>query len=585
MRAVVALLALTCMVATGRQTPPSPSMSGRPIFRGLAVKVAHSRTEAGQDLNEVAKEAAARVGGDGPWRVRSIQTSDDTFRIAPAVTESSEQELIAPGEGWQRAYALRVDPRFESVEPAFAVDGAPGETTELEECVTAPRPTESGGVATPILGATQDSEWSLSAEHGTNVLEAWKKFREIQPGHDVWVGHPDTGYRKHPEIWGMADGPLQPQLGWDFVDNDDDPTDAFLSGTLRWPGHGTKTSSVIVSPKGRQLPGGATGGITGVAPGASLIPLRVANGVVLLDQTNLASAIRAAATAPGTLVKHRVDVISISLGGPPSRALKNAVELAELNGVIVIAAAGNNVRKVVWPARYPNVIAVAASNFDGRVWSGSSGGSMVAIGAPGESVWIANPKMQGNTAVDCLSMSSGTSFATATTAGIAALWVSLHKTEPRFEALAKAGQLTSVFRRILQSTKRLGTNWDTKKYGPGIVDAAAVLAAPLPAPAESTALTRSACDADLEALESLFEGVADPRARVASLFGISRASVCKRVAALGDEIAFHYATNDGVAAGLDRISRRTAPAATDLTAARYSLRAVGSENLRSALPR
>ena len=259
------------------------------------------------------------------------------------------------------------------------------------------------------------------------------------------------------------------------------------------------------------------------------------------------------------------------------------MDLATILG-LVIAAAGNNVRKVVWPARYPHVIAMAASNFNNSVWSGSSGGAMVAIGAPGESVWIANPKMQGSTALDCLSMSSGTSYATATTAGIAALWVSLHKQTPQFQALAKTGQLTSAFRRILQSTKRPGTNWDTTLYGPGIVDAAAVLAAPLPPPQESSLLTRSACDADLAAFESLFERAADPRARVAALFGTRRADVCKRVAALADEVAFHYATNSGVADGLERIARRTAPSAVDLTAARYALRAVASDDLRQALP-
>ena len=583
MRAVTVLLALTCVVAAGHPTPPQPIASG-PKFRGLVVKIARSRTEADRDLNELAKEAAARVGSGQPWRVRSVQTSDGTFRLAPSVAEYGGEEPITPAEGWQRAYALRADSRFESVEPAFAVDGARGETTELEECVAAARAPESGAAAAPSPGATQDPEWSLSADHGANVLEAWKRFQGVQPGHDVWVAHPDTGYRQHPEIWGMRDSPIQPHLGWDFVDDDNDPTDAFESGMLRWPGHGTKTSSVIVSPRGRQLPGGTIGGISGVAPGAKLIPLRVANGVVLYDQTNLASAIRAAATAPGTLVKHKVDVISISLGGPPSRALQDAVELAERNGVIVIAAAGNNVKTVVWPARYPNVIALAASNFDNRVWSGSSKGSMVAIGAPGESVWIANPKMEGDTAVNCLSMSSGTSYATATAAGIAALWVSLHRTEPRFQALAKAGRLTSAFRGILGSTKRPGTNWDTKEYGPGIIDAAAVLAAPLPAPTESAA-ARTPCDADLEALESLFDGVTNRRARVAALFGITRDAVCQRVSRLGDEVAFHYATNEGVAAGLDRMSRRAAPTAADLTAARYALRAVGSEDLGNALPR
>ena len=61
MRAVTVLLALTCVVAAGHPTPPQPIASG-PKFRGLVVKIARSRTEADRDLNELAKEAAARVG-------------------------------------------------------------------------------------------------------------------------------------------------------------------------------------------------------------------------------------------------------------------------------------------------------------------------------------------------------------------------------------------------------------------------------------------------------------------------------------------------------------------------------------------
>jgi serine protease len=564
-------------LAMARQEPEAPGE--RPIFRGLTVKVSPKRTETAERLEDVAVQAAGRVGGrDASWQVREVRPTDGVFRLTPPARESSN--VLTPAEAWQAAHVLRADPRFEYAEPAFAVNGAPAETTELEQCVAAHF--ESGSDTTPIEGATQDSEWSLDGVHGANVIEAWKRFGTAVPGHDVWIGHPDTGYRKHPEIW-VPDGPLHPELGWDFVDNDGDPTDLFESGFLRWPGHGTKTSSVIVSPRGRQLPGGTAAGITGVAPGAKLIPLRVANGVVLLDQTNLAAAIRAAAGADPAHVKQKVDVISISLGGPPSRALEDAVRLAERNGVIIIAAAGNNVQTVVWPARYPNTIAMAASNFNNGIWKGSSGGSAVAISAPGESVWIANPKRDGDSTLDCLSMSSGTSFATATTAGIAALWVSLHRSTPQFMALAKAGQLTSAFRQILQSTRRMVPQWDTSRYGPGIVDAAAVLAAPRPPRHESAVIERSACEANLAALESVFDRTTSRRARIAALFGTTTGGVCA-IAPLADEAAFHYATNPEVAGRIDAIGGAAPPRSADLAAARVALRSVGSRALREKIP-
>jgi subtilisin family serine protease len=78
----------------------------------------------------------------------------------------------------------------------------------------------------------------------------------------------------------------------------------------------------------------------------------------MLDMGNLAEAIGHAAGPDRSLVKRRADVISISLGGAPSRALREAVRRARLANVIVLAAAGNQVRTVVWPARYADVIAV-----------------------------------------------------------------------------------------------------------------------------------------------------------------------------------------------------------------------------------
>src|SRR5262249_60666308 len=55
-------------------------------------------------------------------------------------------------------------------------------------------------------------------------------------------------------------------------------------------------------------------------------------------------------------------VITMSLGGVPSLAFKAAVRAAVTKGVIVLAAAGNCVRIVVYPARYDAVIAVAGVN-------------------------------------------------------------------------------------------------------------------------------------------------------------------------------------------------------------------------------
>src|SRR5206468_3563722 len=83
-------------------------------------------------------------------------------------------------------------------------------------------------------------------------------------------------------------------------------------------------ASVIVSPDGDQLQAGPHQWVTGVAPGARLIPMRVTRSVAMFSMSNLAQAIRRAAGLGPHPLPGPVDVVSISLGGPPSRDLQRA---------------------------------------------------------------------------------------------------------------------------------------------------------------------------------------------------------------------------------------------------------------------
>ena len=114
------------------------------------------------------------------------------------------------------------------------------------------------------------------------------------------------------------------------------------------------------------------------------------------------------------------DVISMSLGTPdPSATLRDAVNYAWAKGVVLAAAAGNDgVKKPFYPAYYPKVIAVGATDKnDARaVFSiGSSNyGDWVDIGAPGDD--ILSTKLN-----DGYVEKSGTSMATPHVAGVAGL--------------------------------------------------------------------------------------------------------------------------------------------------------------------
>jgi thermitase len=248
-------------------------------------------------------------------------------------------------------------------------------------------------------------------------------------------------------------------------------------------------------------------------------------------------------------------VISISLGGPvPSTALHNAVREAEESGVIVLCAAGNQVRFVVFPAAFDEVIAVAASTIDDQPWAGSCRGPAVDITAPGSSVWRARSELKDGAEQYTVERGSGTSYAVAPTAGVAALWLSYCG---RGALIARYGRnrLASVFKQLLQQTCRKVAGWDTQDFGPGIVNAKALLEAALPAnpPARGLrGIRRRAVSADGDALEVLVHQLAPaPRSGVAralaQFLNVNEAQLPDALDDVGQELA--------VAVGTDKVLR------------------------------
>ncbi|MCT6647177.1 S8 family serine peptidase, partial [Enterococcus faecalis] len=76
---------------------------------------------------------------------------------------------------------------------------------------------------------------------------------------------------------------------------------------------------------------------------------------------------------------HGAQVINLSLGAPSkSKVVENAVNHALSKGVIVVAAAGNSGRSVGYPAGYPGVIAVSATDKNDNIaWFSSRGPEVV----------------------------------------------------------------------------------------------------------------------------------------------------------------------------------------------------------------
>ena len=294
--------------------------------------------------------------------------------------------------------------------------------------------------------APPDLTWALER---AGVLAAWNAT--AARGDGIRIAQPDTGVTQHVELSDvtMSDG-------YNVLTDTADPTDPLSSGGN--PGHGTGTASVMTS--------GPTGSVLGSAPEATLVPIRCVESVILTFNGG------AVAKAVDHARRNGCHVVTMSLGGTPSRALRKAIRQAIRADMIVLAAAGNCVELVVYPARYDEVIAVAGSNVDDGTWRGSCHGPAVDVTAPGEKVWkaIAGP---GGSAIGG---GQGTSFAVAITAGVAALWLS-HHGRPAVIAAARQRQMSvhALFEEVLTRSARVPAGWDTDDFGAGIVDAEAVL--------------------------------------------------------------------------------------------------------------
>jgi len=231
-------------------------------------------------------------------------------------------------------------------------------------------------------------------------------------------------------------------LGYDFVNSDDDPMDD--------DGHGTHVAGIIAAEDNGE-------GVVGVAPEAELYALKALDATGSGYVSDVILAIQWATDPDGDgSAGDRLDIINMSLGGRKNIFLEWACNLAYLDGLLLVAAAGNG-GAVIYPAAYSSVIAVSATDEYDNLASFSSTGKQVELAAPGVDV---NSTLPGNNYSDDLGETwSGTSMASPHVAGTAALvWA------------ANLGWTNDDVRAQLQSTAE-DIGLSTRKQGYGLVDA------------------------------------------------------------------------------------------------------------------
>jgi hypothetical protein len=253
----------------------------------------------------------------------------------------------------------------------------------------------------------------------------------------VRIAHLDTGYDPaHVTL----PAHLRRDLQRNFVEADrpNDAADPAVRGTLKNPGHGTGTLSILAGNRVRDLPASdPNGDFLGGAPLAEIVPVRVATSVVLFFTSAIARAFDYA-LAPGGAAQNRCDVVTLSMGGLASQAWTDAVNHAYEAGIFIVAAAGNNfnglpTRNIVYPARYQRVVAACGMMADRKPYFNLGLGVMEGNFGPASKMATAMAAYTPNMAwaeLGCASIvdmdGAGTSAATPQIAAAAALWLLKH---------------------------------------------------------------------------------------------------------------------------------------------------------------
>lgn len=260
-------------------------------------------------------------------------------------------------------------------------------------------------------------------------------------GRGVVVAVVDTGVSKVEDLQGT-----HVLKGASFVPGADTAADD--------QGHGTHVAGTIAQTTNNGV------GVAGVAPGATILPVKVLSGAGFGSSAWIAAGIDYA-------VDEGADVINLSLGGGYSSIIHNAIKKARDHGVIVVAAAGNSGRQGVgYPGALEETIGVAATGPGGDRAPYSSWGKGVDIAAPGGDKRTSGGGILQDT-IDgkgghVYAEFQGTSMATPHVAGAAAV-------------LLGTGMAPDAVERTLLDTAR-GEGWN-EKFGHGRLDLATAMGA------------------------------------------------------------------------------------------------------------
>jgi subtilisin family serine protease len=218
-----------------------------------------------------------------------------------------------------------------------------------------------------------DSAWDLTTGYEAvivAVIDTGVAYEHPDLNSNIWINKgeiPENG------VDDDANGYIDDICGWDFRDNDNDPSDYF--------GHGTHVAGIIGAAGNNSI------GIAGINHKIRIMALKAGDAIGALPLSAIVEAIIYAAD-------NGARVINASYGSDWYHPAEyDAISYANSQGVLFVASAGNGANdndiRPHYPASYnlPNIISVAATDrYDRLAYFSNYGQTKVHVGAPGISI-------------------------------------------------------------------------------------------------------------------------------------------------------------------------------------------------------
>lgn len=448
-----------------------------PALAATAALAAAAPAAAAPAPDYAPKHVVVRYDGDA--------SRSDRAKIQDATGTRFDQDL--PGG----ARTLKIEDG-ESVKETLAElrrrDGVAYAVPDYEVRAAAFFPNDPGKAKEP--GGWSKLQWNFFGSAGVNALGAWEYSRAAGApgGRGAVVAVVDSGvayerrgkFRRAPDLY-----PRRFTKPYDFVENDRHPNDE--------ESHGTHVTGTIAQKTHNGQ------GLTGLAYGVKIMPLRVLNANGGGRASYIARAIRYAARNNADVINMSVefDLAQKASGIPEVIA---AIRYAHSKGVVMVAASGNDfVNRIAYPARDSRVIAVGATTDNLCKADYSNTGRQLDIVAPGggddsslndNEADAANcdPSTRGRGIYQQTFTTSfkrfrlvgeeGTSFASPHVSATAALLIATKRLGPNPTP-------KQIEQRLKETAQDLGPQGSDTRYGAGLLDAARALGPDNgPAPAE-----------------------------------------------------------------------------------------------------